>query len=71
MLIATGTVLHRVYTFDQSRATTVGSAILLTAALTAFSIWHCVTDELVVHPILFGTSLLHDLATHDGPAASG
>jgi len=54
MLVAVATVMHRVYTFDTSSATTVVSGLGLTAALTLFSIWHCVTDEIVLHSIIFG-----------------
>lgn len=54
MLLATATVLHRVYTFDSSISATVGWGVLLSAALSAFSYWHCVTDEIVMHSITFG-----------------
>jgi hypothetical protein len=54
MLIAVGTVLHRVFTFDQSLSTTVIGGIMLTALMTLFSIWHCVKDEMVMHSVLFG-----------------
>jgi len=54
MLIATATVLHRVCTFDKSLSTTVTSGIGITAVMTAFSTWHCITDETVMHSVLFG-----------------
>jgi dihydroceramidase len=54
MLIATATVLHRVYTFDRTLPITVWSGITLTVALSAFSVWHCITDELVMHSVIFG-----------------
>jgi len=54
MLIATATVLHRVFTFDKSLSTTVISGIAITAVMTVFSTWHCITDEIVMHSVLFG-----------------
>ncbi len=58
MLIATATVLHRVYTFDQTLAVTVWAGITVTAALAAFSVYHCFTDSLLAHSALFGKPLL-------------
>lgn len=54
MLIATATVLHRVWTFDKTLKTTVISGAAITTFLSAFIVWHCITDETVMHPILFG-----------------
>lgn len=54
MLLATATVLHRVFTFDKSIQYTVIYGAILSAAMAAFSIWHCVTDELIMHSVLFG-----------------
>jgi dihydroceramidase len=54
MLIAVATVLHRVYTYNQTLTTTVWSGIGLTTALTVFSVWHCITDEIHMHSLLFG-----------------
>jgi dihydroceramidase len=54
MLLATATVLHRVYTFESSTQATVAWGIGLSAALSAFSWWHCWTDEIVMHSIVFG-----------------
>jgi len=54
MLLATATVLHRVFTFDKSISYTVIYGAILSAAMTAFSTWHCVTDELIMHSVLFG-----------------
>lgn len=59
MLIATATVLHRVYTFDQTLAVTVWAGVAMTAALAAFSVYHCFTDSLLAHSGLFGKSNLH------------
>jgi dihydroceramidase len=58
MLLATATVLHRVFTFDKSISCTVIYGAILSAAMTAFSTWHCVTDELIMHSVLFGTLIL-------------
>ncbi|TVY31659.1 Alkaline ceramidase [Lachnellula subtilissima] len=57
MLLATATVLHRVFTFDKSIAYTVTYGAILSAAMTAFSTWHCVTDELIMHSVLFGVMI--------------
>lgn len=54
MLLATATVLHRVFTFDKSISYTVTHGAILSAIMIAFSIWHCVTDELVMHSVMFG-----------------
>jgi dihydroceramidase len=59
MLIATATVLHRVYTFDQTLAVTVWFGIALTGLLAAFSVYHCFTDQLFAHSALFGESCFH------------
>jgi dihydroceramidase len=63
MLIATIPVLHRVYTFEKSLKITVSSGIALLLLLVAFSTWHCVTDEIAGHNVLFGTSLRYDTAS--------
>jgi len=61
MLLATGTVLHRVYTFDKSLNYTITFGLGLTTILTAFAIWHCVTDETIMHSIIFGL-MIHIIA---------
>lgn len=57
MLVAVATVFHRVSTFDTSLTTTAISGIAITAGMMAFSAWHCITDETVMHSVLFGMSL--------------
>jgi dihydroceramidase len=57
MLIATTTVLHRVFTFDQTLNTTIVSGISLTAFMTLFIAWHCITDEIIMHSVLFGVMI--------------
>jgi dihydroceramidase len=54
MLVATATVIHRVFTYNKSLNYTVIYGALLFSIMAAFSIWHCVTDELFMHSILFG-----------------
>ncbi|KAF4632036.1 hypothetical protein G7Y89_g6090 [Cudoniella acicularis] len=54
MLLAVATVTHRVFTFDKSITYTVTSGLILTTLMTTFSVWHCVTDELIMHSVLFG-----------------
>ncbi|CZT10101.1 related to YPC1-Alkaline Ceramidase [Rhynchosporium agropyri] len=53
MLVAVASVVHRVYTFDKSLKTTVISGTVFTVVMTAFSIWHCITDELIMHNVIF------------------
>src|SRR6266487_5373060 len=57
MLIATATVLHRVFTFDKSLSTTTISGSAITAFMAVFIAWHCITDELVMHCVLFGVMI--------------
>jgi hypothetical protein len=54
MLIATSTVLHRVFTFDKSLKAAVYFGLVLAALMTGFITWHCIMDETLIHPILFG-----------------
>jgi len=56
MLIATATVLHRVFTFDKSLHTTVVSGVISAIAMALFITWHCIEDELIMHSVLFGMS---------------
>ncbi|TVY41881.1 Alkaline ceramidase [Lachnellula occidentalis] len=57
MLLATATVLHRVFTFDKSISYTVTYGAVLSAGMITFSTWHCVTDELIMHSVLFGVMI--------------
>lgn len=54
MHIATATVLHRVFTFDKSLFMTVSSGLISAVLMAAFITWHCITDELIMHCVLFG-----------------
>jgi len=54
MLVATATVLHRVFTFDKSLSVTVTSGLISAALMACFIAWHCWMDELVIHEALFG-----------------
>ncbi|RDL37648.1 Uncharacterized protein BP5553_05081 [Venustampulla echinocandica] len=58
MLFATATVLHRLLTFDKPLATTIYYGLAITTIVGAFSIWHCVTNELIMHSIVFAIMLL-------------
>lgn len=58
MLVATATVIHRVYTFDSSASYTAVFGVVLTTALTAFATWHCWTDETHMHSLLFAIMIL-------------
>lgn len=54
MLLAVTTVFHRIFTFDKSLSATVISGIGLFLCMAAFSVWHCVKDEMTMHSVLFG-----------------
>jgi len=58
MLVATATVLHRVFTFDTSATYTAVFGVLLSTALSAFAVWHCWADETHFHSILFGIMII-------------
>lgn len=58
MLFATATVMHRVYTFDKPLKDAVVWGLGLAGFLFAFSVYHCMTDEIVMHAILFGVMIL-------------
>ena len=57
MLIACGTVLHRVFTYDKSLSFTVYSGLVSAAAMAAFIAWHCIVDETFMHSVLFGVMI--------------
>jgi len=54
MLIATATVLHRVFTFDKSLTVTITSGLVTSLLMTLFITWHCIVDEAIMHSVLFG-----------------
>lgn len=54
MIVATATVLHRVFTFDKSLSTTAISGLIGATLMASFATWHCWMDELVMHQVLFG-----------------
>jgi dihydroceramidase len=54
MLIATATVLHRVFTFDKSLTVAVSSGLISAGVMALFIAWHCIVDETLVHSIVFG-----------------
>lgn len=54
MLIATSTVVHRVFTYDKSLRYTVVTGVSLFIFMVTFVAWHCITDETLMHPVLFG-----------------
>ncbi|KAL3424080.1 alkaline phytoceramidase [Phlyctema vagabunda] len=57
MLIATATVLHRVFTFDKSLTVTVTTGLVLGGLMSIFIAWHCIVDETFWHSILFGVMI--------------
>lgn len=57
MLLASTTVLHRVFTYNTTLRTTIVVGALLTLLITVFSTWHCYTDEITMHSLLFGLEI--------------
>lgn len=56
MLVATGLVMHRVFTFDKTPKYTLVYGVVLSAVVSLFIAWHCIMDETTVHSIFFGKS---------------
>ncbi len=54
MLIATGAVLHRVYTYDKSFSQTVLYGLGIMATCGSFITWHCINDDTNMHSVFFG-----------------
>jgi dihydroceramidase len=54
MLINTGIVLQRLFTFSTSRSYTIAFTVVLTVSLLAIASYHCITDEWLVHVVTFG-----------------
>jgi hypothetical protein len=57
MLIATATVLHRVFTFDKSLVVAVNFGLVTVALMAGFITWHVTADETLMHPIVFGNTV--------------
>jgi dihydroceramidase len=53
MHLATGTVMHRVFTFEQPLATQRRVTALILGVLVPFFIYHCVADEFLLHVLIF------------------
>ena len=57
MLFTATPVLHRVLTVNAKRRDTIGVAILLGLILSAITIYHVKTDEIIMHAVSFGISV--------------
>lgn len=64
MLLATSTVLHQVFSVGKTPQQTLKLGMIIYGCLTAFTIYHCVTDELIMHQVIFGMSS-HFILYHD------
>lgn len=53
MHLAIGTVLHQVFTFQEPVAVQRRNTIIILGILIPFVVYHCVTDEFVLHVALF------------------
>lgn len=58
MLVAVALVLHRVYTADKSLTYTVVSGAGLSVLLIAFGVYHCLTDEVAGHNLVFALMVI-------------
>ncbi|KAH6714718.1 ceramidase [Leptodontidium sp. MPI-SDFR-AT-0119] len=58
MLVAVATVVHRVFTFDKPLSTTVITGAAIVGTMTVFSAWHCITDEITMHSVLFAAMIV-------------
>ncbi|KAL5331084.1 hypothetical protein ACEPPN_000613 [Leptodophora sp. 'Broadleaf-Isolate-01'] len=58
MLVAVATVVHRVFTFDKPLSTTVITGAAIVGTMTVFSAWHCITDEITMHSVLFAVMIV-------------
>lgn len=59
MFLATSFVLHRVATFDKSRATRRNTGFALAAVLLPFPVYHCITDEGAGHASIFAAMVIY------------
>ena len=55
MHMAIGCVLIRLFTFQQTPSVQRRNATIITVGLTAFITYHCLTDEFILHVLLFLT----------------
>lgn len=53
MHLAIGTLLHQVYTFNEPPKIQRRNTAIIVGVLVPFVIYHCVTDEFLLHVILF------------------
>ena len=53
MHLAIGCIMIQVFNFDQTPEIQRRNTAIITIGLTSFIIYHCVTDEFVLHCILF------------------
>ncbi|RQM08038.1 hypothetical protein DH86_00001369, partial [Scytalidium sp. 3C] len=58
MLVATGLVMHRVFTFDKTPKYTLVYGVVLSAVVSLFIAWHCIMDETTVHSIFFAVMMI-------------
>ena len=66
MLLATSTVLHQVFSVDKTPKQAMNVGIIIYTSLAAFTLYHCITDELILHQVFFGMALLfHSNSIHN------
>jgi len=58
MFLAVGTVLHQLFTFEASPSQRQFITTLILGTIVPVSIYHCWTNEKVVHEIVFGAMVI-------------
>jgi dihydroceramidase len=58
MFLAVGTLLHQLFTFDATPSRRVLVTTLILGTILPVSIYHCWTNEIVVHEIVFGAMVI-------------
>jgi dihydroceramidase len=58
MFLAVGTLLHQLFTFDASPSRRKLVTTLILGSIIPASIYHCWTNEIIVHEIVFGVMVI-------------
>src|SRR5262245_52620252 len=58
MFLAVGALLHQLLTFNATPSQRLTYSLLILGTLIPVSIYHCWTDEIIVHEIAFGVMVI-------------
>lgn len=58
MFLAVGALLHQLLTFEASQRQRLIITAAILGTLIPVSIYHCVTDEIIVHEVAFGAMVI-------------